>query len=71
MAHDGKKRILEVKDVKGIDEGRFTCKVQEKTTSAKLYVARKYHKMKYLSISIFKITEFRNCPLLHKTNAKN
>jgi len=38
---DGKKRKLRVANVSSKDEGFYKCKVQDKVTSAKLYVARK------------------------------
>jgi len=38
---DGKKRKLRVANISGRDEGFYKCKVQNKVTSAKLYVARK------------------------------
>jgi len=37
---DGKKRILQVHDVTSKNEGEYSCKVQNKVTTAKLYVAR-------------------------------
>ena len=40
----GKKRILKVMNVDNKDEGKYTCKMQDKSTSAKLYVAREYNK---------------------------
>ncbi len=42
---DGTKRILEVKNVTGKDEGLYKCVVQGKTTQGKLYVARKSVKL--------------------------
>jgi obscurin-RhoGEF protein len=36
---DGKKRRLRVSNISGKDEGIYKCKVQNKVTSAKLYVA--------------------------------
>ena len=39
---DGKKRKLRVNNVSSKDEGLYSCKVQNKETRAKLYVARKY-----------------------------
>ena len=41
MINDGTKRILKVTNVTTRDEGIYKCKVQDKMTSAKLYVARK------------------------------
>jgi len=38
---DGKKRKLRVANITSKDEGFYKCKVQDKVTSAKLYVARK------------------------------
>ena len=38
---DGKKRKLRVANISSKDEGFYKCKVQDKVTSAKLYVARK------------------------------
>ena len=38
---DGKKRRLRVSNISGKDEGLYKCKVQNKVTSGKLYVARK------------------------------
>ena len=40
---EGKKRTLKVHDVISKDEGIYTCKVQGKETSGKLYVARTSH----------------------------
>lgn len=39
---DGKKRRLRVTNISGKDEGLYKCKVQNKVTSGKLYVARKF-----------------------------
>ena len=39
---DGKKRKLRVANISSKDEGFYKCKVQDKVTSAKLYVARMY-----------------------------
>lgn len=37
---DGTKRILRVNNVTNRDEGLYKCKVQDKITQGKLYVAR-------------------------------
>ena len=42
IVSDGKKRILRVNNVNNTDEGRYTCKVQDKESTAKLYVAREW-----------------------------
>lgn len=39
---EGTKRKLRVNNVSNRDEGIYRCKVQDKVTSGKLYVARKY-----------------------------
>ena len=39
---DGLKRILKISNITMRDEGKYSCKVQEHMTTAKLYVARKY-----------------------------
>ncbi|KAK2158172.1 hypothetical protein LSH36_175g03003 [Paralvinella palmiformis] len=39
IVNDGMKRILRVTNVSGKDEGIYKCKVQDKLTSGKLYVA--------------------------------
>lgn len=39
---DGKKRRLRVTNISSRDEGIYKCKVQNKVTSGKLFVARKY-----------------------------
>jgi len=38
---DGKKRKLRVANITSKDEGFYKCKVQDKVTTGKLYVARK------------------------------
>lgn len=45
---DGKKRRLRVTNINGRDEGIYKCKVQNKTTYAKLYVARKFKSFVYI-----------------------
>jgi len=45
---DGKKRKLRVANISSKDEGFYKCKVQDKVTTGKLYVARKSNNFKLL-----------------------
>ena len=42
VVSEGFKRRLEIVGVTNKDEGLYSCRVQDKATTAKLYVARKY-----------------------------
>ena len=46
----GKKRTLRVMNVDKKDEGKYTCKVQGKSTTAKLYAAREYNPPSHRSL---------------------
>jgi len=48
---EGKKRRLRVTNISSKDEGMYSCKVQNKSTSAKLYVARTYS---FITVSVKK-----------------
>ena len=40
FVNDGTKRVLQIHNINNRDEGMYSCKVQDKETTAKLYVAR-------------------------------
>jgi len=50
---DGKKRKLRVANISSKDEGFYKCKVQDKVTSAKLYVAREYSRLDASVMPVF------------------